>query len=144
MSTRFSWLLLMLTTLLTACSATPKSKSSGAVELIAQTQDALSASDVTRVTLTISAADIPSPIVNDLTKSLNHWTGTIGGVPTGTERSLHADAFDASNNIVYRGDAAHVTIETDGTAVVALLLQQASPPTPFANAVPLIDSFTAS
>jgi hypothetical protein len=131
-----------------ACSGTPKQSQSqsqsGAVELIAQTQDALTASDVVKVTLTVSGNGINPAIVNDLAKSGAHWTGLIGGIPTGTDRTLHADAYDASNNVVYRGDAFHVNVDTDGTAVVALLLQQASPPTPFANAVPLIDSFTAS
>ena len=145
MRIKLSFLSLAMSLFVLACSGTPKSENhTGAVELIAQTEDALTAGDVTRVTLTVSAADIATPIVNDLTKSGAHWTGMIGGIPTGTERSLHADAFDASNNVVYRGDASHVTVATDGTVVVALLLQQASPPTPFANAVPLIDSFTAS
>jgi hypothetical protein len=144
MRLRFSLFFILVTVLVAACGGNPKQQHTGAVELIAQTQDALTASDVTKVTLTISAADIATPIVNDLTKSGAHWTGMVGGVPTGTERTVHADAFNAADQIVYRGDALHVTIATDGVAVIALLLQQASPPTPFANAVPLIDSFIAS
>jgi predicted secreted protein len=121
-----------------------RGRATGSIELVAATRDALTAEDVAKVTLTISGPGIDAPIVNDLSHLGARWTGEVGGVPVGTERALHADAFDSSNTVIYSGDVAHVSIDTDQTAAVAVLLQQVSPPTPFANAVPLIDSFVAS
>ncbi len=127
-----------------ACASPAAGRETGAIELVAAARDALTASDVTKVTLTVTGPGIDAPIVNDLSHLGARWTGVVGGIPTGTERALHADAFDATNTVVYSGDVLHVSIDTDTTSAVAVLLQQASPPTPFANAVPLIDSFVAT
>ena len=43
-----------------------------------------------------------------------------------------------------RGSVERVTVDAQTTAVVALVLQQVTPPTPFASAAPLIESFVAS
>jgi len=104
----------------------------------------LSAGDVDRVTVTVSGQDIAPPIVHDLVRAGGQWKGVIGQIPVGTNRTFHADAYDASATAIYSGEVTGVTITKGAPAVVVLLLQQATPPTPFVNSVPVIDGLVAS
>lgn len=122
-----------------ACNTQPQ----GAVSLVASAQHALSASDITRVTVTLSASDM-SPIVVDLARSNGTWGGLIGNIPAGTNRSFVADAFDASGTKRFQGQTSGVTIIAGQTTAVALTLQELSPPPPYSNEAPLIDSVVAS
>ncbi|MCC6748387.1 MAG: hypothetical protein IT371_12060 [Deltaproteobacteria bacterium] len=104
----------------------------------------LSAADVRRVAVTISGPGIPTPIVQDLTLSSGQWTGTISGIPAGTARTFAGDAFDAGGARVYGGKLSGVLIEPGRTATVMLVLQQVTPPPPFANRVPIIHGLVLS
>jgi hypothetical protein len=124
---------------LTACTAQP----TGSVQLAASVQQALSASEVTRVKVTASASDMSS-IVFELAPTHGAWGGLIGNIPVGANRAFLAEAFDASGIKRFQGQATGVTITANQTTAVALILQQVPPPTPYANEAPVVDSLVAS
>jgi N-acetylneuraminic acid mutarotase len=127
---------------LAACNS-PSSQPTGSVQFAASTQQALSASDITRVTVTVSAADMSSLGV-ELVKSNGTWGGLIGNIPAGSHRSFLAEAFDSSNTQRFQGQTSGVSISANQTTAVAITLQEIAPPPPYANAAPVIDSVVAS
>lgn len=116
----------------------------GGAAAVSVSIQALSAADVARVQLTVTGPDIPSPIVLDLVASGAAWSGLIGNIPSGIDRTFTAEAFDAADVRIYQGTATGVIITPASTAVVLLVLQQATPPDPFTNTPPFIDSVVAS
>ncbi|MFY2559776.1 PKD domain-containing protein [Corallococcus terminator] len=104
----------------------------------------LSASDVAKVTLTVSASDISPSIVQDLQQAGGTFRGIIGSIPTGTQRTFLAQAFDASNTLIYEGHASDVTVTAGETASVVLVLQQSTAPTPYLNNVPRLTGLSTS
>ena len=116
----------------------------GSAELLATTSQALSQADATTVTVTISAPDISPSIVQSLVKTAGTWQGTIGGIPVGTNRTLTANAYDSSSTVIYSGAVSPVTITKGTTAMVAIVLQQVTPPPAYGEQVPIIDSLVAS
>jgi hypothetical protein len=111
---------------------------------VAISASALSAADVATVRVTISGTGISAPIVTTLVKVGGQWQGFVGKIPSGTNRTFHGEALDAAGKVVYRGDAFGVTITKNTTAAVAMLLQQASAPAPFANHAPVVDAMVVS
>ncbi|RYZ11384.1 MAG: kelch-like protein, partial [Myxococcaceae bacterium] len=101
------------------------------------------ASNISRVTVTSSAPDIPS-VTMDLAPTHGVWGGVIGNIPAGPNRSFLARAFDASGTLRFEGSASGIPISADQTTLVAITLQEIHPPPPFDNEAPLIDSLVAS
>lgn len=99
--------------------------------------------DVVEVKLTVSGTGIAHDIVRDLQRSGSGWRGIIGGVPAGSGRQFHGDAYDKYGNVIYTGDAT-AAIAQSQSVVVTLILQQKVAPSPFVNTVPFIDSVVAS
>ena len=126
---------------LAACTP-PPSEPTGSVQFAASTQ-ALSANDITRVKVTVSAADMSSRVV-ELAKSNGIWGGLIGNIPAGSSRSFLAEAFDSSGIKRFQGQTSGVTITANQTTAVAITLQELAPPPPYANEAPVIDSLVAS
>ena len=141
---QLSWfLLLVLATTLnfSACKSDPADTGSAELGVSAQ---ALSSADVDHVTITVSGNNISPDIVRNLHFSQGQWKGIIGGIPAGTDRTFLAQAFDASDALIYTGDATDVEIIQGEKASVVILLQQETAPDPFENAAPTIDSLVAS
>ena len=136
------WLALtpVLLALLTACEPPP---AMGEADIGVSVQ-ALAASDVAKITLTVSASDISPSIVSDLPKTGTQWKGIIGNIPAGTNRTFTAQAFNAANTKIYEGQATGVTITAGDTATVVIMLQQSTAPTPYVNSAPRITALTAS
>ncbi len=106
---------------------------------------ALSLDDIVRLTVTVSGPSINPNIVSELIEDpANSWSGTIDNIPAGDNRTFLAEAFDASDTLVYSGSAENVTIADGVTTQVNIYLQQVDPPEPFANAVPKFDSLVLS
>ncbi len=125
-----------------ACSSGP-SPAEGSAEMIATTSAALSAADVTTVTITVTGPGITTPIVSTLSHSgSTTWQGTISHIPVGAD-TFQGSAANASGTVLYAGSAA-VTITANTTAVVALTLQQVNAPPPFSNSAPIIQSVVLS
>jgi hypothetical protein len=72
------------------------------------------------------------------------WGGVLGQMPAGVDRTFSAFAYDVDGNLLFSGQATGVTLVAGQTAVVSVLLQQATPPPPFENRVPRITSLVAS
>ncbi|WP_224364163.1 Kelch repeat-containing protein [Hyalangium versicolor] len=134
------WLALPLA-LIASCS--PSSPVTGAVQVAVSVPQALSSSDVTRIQVTVSAADMASLSV-ELAKSNGSWGGLIGNIPAGSNRSFLAQAYDASGTLRFQGQTSGVTLPPNQTTAVALTLQELSPPPPYGNEAPVIDSLVAS
>jgi hypothetical protein len=137
---RLPWVAAVLLLSLAACTSP---QPTGSVQFAASISQALSASDVTRVKVTISAADMPSLVV-ELAKSNGSWGGLIGNIPAGSNRSFLAEAFDASGTQRFQGQTSGVSITANQTTAVAITLQEISPPPPYTNEAPVIDSVVAS
>ncbi|MFP2911540.1 Ig-like domain-containing protein, partial [Pyxidicoccus sp. 3LFB2] len=135
---RFSLAALVLLSL-AACTAQP----TGSVQFAASGSQSLSASDVTRVKVTISSTDMESRVV-ELAKSNGTWGGLIGDIPAGANRAVLAEAFDASDTRRFQGQASNITITANQTSAVAITFQESAPPPPYANEAPVIDSVVAS
>lgn len=105
---------------------------------------ALSAADISQLTLTVSGPGISSAIVQDLFKTNGQWTGKLGGIPVGGNRTFHADAYDSSGVDIYQGEVTGVTVSKGAPVAVMILLQQSVAPSPFANSAPQISSLVAS
>jgi hypothetical protein len=125
------------------CLAACTSQSTGSVQFAASLQQALSATDVTRVRVTVSAPDMTA-FSAELAQSSGSWGGLISNVPSGTNRTFLAEAFDSSGTLRFQGQASGVSISPNQTTAVALTLQETPPPTPYNNETPLIDSLVAS
>jgi hypothetical protein len=106
---------------------------------------ALSAADIAEVVVTVSGDGISPDIVVVLAEGPeDQWSGIIEDIPAGADRTFRAEAFDSAGALIYVGTATEVTIEDGATTSVTIYLQEADPPPPFANAVPVITSFTVS
>ncbi len=141
MEKTFTSLTLALTVaLLAGCSASPPS--TGSAQFAVSVPQALS-SEISRVSVTSSASDIPSVTV-DLVPTQGVWGGIIGNIPAGSHRTFQAQAFDSSGTLLFAGSASGVTIAEDQTTLVAITLQQVNPPPPFDNEAPLLVSLVAS
>jgi 5'-nucleotidase len=103
---------------------------------------ALSSADVMTVDLTVSGAAFPQPKVFALYKRSSAWGANIA-LPVGNA-SFTASARDAAGVELFHGFAGPVAILKDQVAVVAITAQQVASPTPFSNAVPVIDSMIIS
>lgn len=115
--------------------------STGSAEAVAM---ALDSQDAASVVVTVSGQGIASPIVVSLVRAGNMWTGTIGGIPSGTARVFTLSVRDAAGIEIYRGEATGVAITPGQVAAVLITAQQTSPSIPNHNAAPVIDSFVAS
>jgi alpha-tubulin suppressor-like RCC1 family protein len=122
---------------------TQREVAEGSAQAVVTLPQALSASDVTRVELTVSGAGMTTR-TDALVKTGGQWGGVLGQLPAGTGRTFRAQAFDASNTVRYAGEVSPVTIQANQTTAVTLLLQEVNAPPPFANAAPRILSLVAS
>ena len=105
---------------------------------------AISASDITSVVVTVTAADMPQARTVSLVKTNGQWSGTVGKLPAGTGRTFTAEAFNGSGVKLYAGTATHVTILAKQTTAVSITLQEVNPAAPYQNAAPVITSLSAA
>ena len=137
----FNWAVLVLAlALAVACGEAP---GLGEASLGVSAQS-LTANDISRVTVTVSGAGISPNISRNLFKTSGQWSGTLGGIPVGSDRTFLAQAYDSSNTLQYEGQVTGVSISQHSTAAVFILLQQKTAPTPFRNNAPRISSLVAS
>ncbi|MGE6759659.1 PKD domain-containing protein [Corallococcus interemptor] len=128
---------------LVGCSREWQPAPEGSAQAVVTLPQALSASDVTRVELTVSGTGMTTR-TDALVKTGGQWGGVLGQLPAGTGRTFSAQAFDASNTVRYAGQATDVAIQAGQTTAVTLLLQEVNAPAPFNNSAPRILSLVAS
>lgn len=112
--------------------------------MVASVGQALSAADVTRVLVTVSAPDIVPSRTAELTRTNDQWQGVIGAIPAGSGRTFVAQAYDGSNRLLFSGQATNVTITAGATVVVSITLQPEQGGPPSGNVAPIIDALIAS
>ncbi|RKH67203.1 kelch-like protein [Corallococcus aberystwythensis] len=116
--------------------------STGSVRLAVSTPQA-APGDVSRVKVTVSASDMAS-LSTELSLTDGTWGGVLGAIPPGSNRTFLAQAFSASNALLYEGRAEGITVTAGSTGLVTLVLQAVTDPPPFINEAPIIDSMVAS
>ena len=106
----------------------------------------LSALDVGSVVATVSGPALQDPKTFSLSTrgTSGTWGALIGALPVGSNYVFTVSALDQSNVPQYAGSAAGVAILKNKVTSVIILAQQISAPTPFKNAVPVIDSLVLS
>ena len=105
---------------------------------------ALSAADVAKVNLAVTGPALAQPMVFSLFQKGSVWGGLVGGLPAGGNATFTASARDGSGTEIFHGQATDVTIVAGQIATVLITAQQATAPTPFSNAAPVIDSLVVS
>ncbi len=130
----------------TACDVPEEAK--GNVKAGANFQSALQV--ISKATLTIGpGTGTPSfnPIVAEMTQDTtdSNWTAYVQGIPAGSSRTFHIDAFDDSTpaNVLYSGDATSEII-VGATANVFMLLQAANSGGDLDGQILSIDRLTAT
>ena len=100
---------------------------------------------VDHVTVTVTGDDIPTPIQETLSYADGRYGGTFEGIPISTNVVLQGAAYDASGNLTYAGSVSGISITgASPPALVALVLQDQTPPSPFVGGPPVIDAIVAS
>lgn len=138
-----SWVVSVLALALAVACAGEPAEAVGEASLGVSAQ-ALTANDISRVTVTVSGSGISPNISRNLFKTSGQWSGTLGGIPVGSDRTFLAQAYNSSNTLLYEGQVTGVTISQSSTAAVFILLQQKTAPSPFNNSAPRISSLVAS
>ncbi|WP_071905191.1 kelch repeat-containing protein [Cystobacter ferrugineus] len=135
----------LLLALVAACSSSqrPTAPGTGSVQVAVSTRQALSSGEVSRVTFTASAADVPA-ITTEFVLTDGEWGGVIGDIPAGDHRAFLARAFDSEGSLRYEGRVEDVTIVAGRLTLVKLTLHSIGTSTPYTNDAPIIDSVVAS
>jgi hypothetical protein len=135
----------------TGCTGGAKPETNGAAKIaVTVPNSSLQATQIGKATLTVgpgtgtpSFANIVADLTNqDLAGKLS-WSGFIQGIPAGTGRTFHIDAFDSAGLVIYSGDAT-ASIVAGATANVYMVLQEKNPTGGFDNKLPVVDSLTSS
>jgi hypothetical protein len=107
---------------------------------------ALSAVPLGLVTVTISGPALyaPKPVTLSPQGSGGSYGALISSLPVGSNYTFTVSASDASNTLAYVGQATNVAILHNHVTTVVITAQPATPPAPFANTVPIIDSLVVS
>ena len=127
------------------CAGRPGGAAGEASARIAVSASAL-ATSIARVDVTVgpgTGTPTFSPIAMTLSQTGTTWSGFITGIPAGTGRKFDVVALDATGTAVAAGGGT-ADVVAGGTATVAIALSTAGPGTPYENAVPVIDSISAS
>jgi hypothetical protein len=101
-------------------------------------------SNISSVTVTITAADIETPIVVPLTWVDGQWTANLSEIPAGIDRTFTLSVLDNSGTEIYSGVASGVTITAGQTTSVTIGGQETNPAPGTGNASPVIDAMVAS
>jgi hypothetical protein len=104
--------------------------------------DALSTADIARVDITITGVNIVDLTTYALVKDGSVWVGVIDDLPLGAV-TVTADAYNGSDVKVYTGSNT-TTVVANTLTPITVSMQQSTPPTPFTNAPPIIDSLISS
>ena len=147
LTSRSAWLPLgafVIATGLSACGHdNHPSASTGAADVSVQ---ALSAVPLGQVTLAISGPPLSTPRSQILSPqgSSGTYGALISSLPVGSNYLFTVTATDANNVVVYRGQAKNVAILRNHVTTVVITAQADSPPSPFVNTVPIIQSLVVS
>ncbi len=115
----------------------------GSARFFVSLHPSLSSQDITRVTVTLAASDLSTRSEN-LALVDGQWTGILAHIPSGSQRTFSAEAFDASGSKRFAGQVSGVTISPRQTAAVALVLQEVGGAPSLDNSMPGVQALLAS
>lgn len=124
------------------CSSSQPQETSS-VQVLGSLQQAAVADQVSRVTLSLSAPDMPERSF-ELYRSGSSWGSLIHLLPAGSNRAFVASAYSADNTLLFQGSVSGVTLTAGETTLVSITLQQVNPPEDYENSAPVITSLVAS
>jgi hypothetical protein len=136
----------------TGCSSGAKAETNGSAKIgiTIPPTSALVATSINKATLTVGPGTGTPTFTNIVTDLTNQdlagklsWSGFVQGIPAGTGRTFHIDAFDTAGAVIYSGDAT-AAITAGATANVYMVLQEKNPTGGFDNKLPVVDSLTSS
>ncbi|QRK04624.1 hypothetical protein JQX13_30780 [Archangium violaceum] len=135
---------LLVVSVATGCGKQEGVDQGGSAQVQVTLSQELSSADVKGVRVEVRGPGISSPLSTELVPSGSAWQGTLGGIPSGTERVFEAFAYDAAGAVLYRGSSSPTSVGAGATVSVLLTLQQVSRPPPYENEPPRIDSVVVS
>jgi hypothetical protein len=100
-----------------------KEGATASAQAVVTLPQALSASDVVRVELTVSGEGITTR-TDALVKSGAQWIGILDRIPAGEGRTFQGQAFDSTGTLRYAGQVTGIRIMAEQTTAVALVLQE--------------------
>ena len=135
----------VLFTLVAAGCASEPEVTTGSIQMaVSLNQRLASSASVYRMSVTYSAPDV-EPTTTDLPRTGDTWGGVIGNIPAGSNRTFLGRAYDFYGDLLFEGQVSDVTITAGQTTLVALTLQDVTPPPPpYFNEAPIIVSVVAS
>jgi hypothetical protein len=106
----------------------------------------LAALNISSVTVSVTSSALPATKTVSLSNSgsTGTWDALIGSLPVASDYVFTANATDLTSNLSYSGSASGIAIVKDTVTSVIIIAQQVGAPTPFNNAVPVIDSLVLS
>ncbi|MCG8424560.1 MAG: DUF1565 domain-containing protein [Proteobacteria bacterium] len=108
----------------------------------------ITAADVHRVVVTVTAEHIEQPIGMTLAQDNGpdgrHWIGELSHIPAGPNLTFTAEAYDDADRVIYAGSADNVEIVGGETVTVMMVLQETEPAPPGVNSPPWIESLVLS
>jgi hypothetical protein len=97
--------------------------------------------DVAIVRIIISASDIPTALQKDFPAA--QGTGTLDGVPVGSERTVVAQGLDTSGTVTYQGSTINIVVQAGKTTDAGTITMSPVATTAF-NGTIVLGSPTAS
>jgi hypothetical protein len=142
-----SFLLTVLASALVACG--PQTASTGQLTIGALSGALTSRADIAKVTITLTQtttlAVIQGTMTNSQSDNMGRWLIFFDRIPVGTY-SLSSQALNGSGVVLFETPSPLPTadVTSHGTTNVTLLLQEKTPPNPFANSAPYITMLAVS
>jgi hypothetical protein len=123
-----------------ACAPDPEDPRGGETDVVVL---ALQETGVATVRVIVTGPGIAAPLVVPLVRAADRWTGQIGGVPAGDNRTFVVSALDAGGREIYRQSISGVTVVANQNPLIAVMAQPPPGP-PGANRPPVIDFLVAN
>ena len=141
-----SWVATLLTVgMLSACTDPGTSTGQNArADIQVSLSQGLDSSNVVRISVAVEGPGISPPIVAELTRNASGWSGVIQDIPAGADRFFTATGYDTGSVPLYKGQAGPISVLSNSTVSVGIMLQPVNPPPPFENVAPIIESLVAS
>ena len=106
--------------------------------------NALSISDVDKVTVSVQGAGMASPLTVRLTKKGSQFSAVVSDLPVGTDYAFTASAKDPNSVELYHGGVTGQSIIKNQTANIVIDMNQVAGVVAMNNQAPVIDSITAT
>ena len=77
--------------------------------------------EIKKVEITVSSPDIKVPIAYDLVKEEGIWTGILGNLPLGNDKTAVVNAYNENDDLLYNGNAVFSIIGNNNITIIIQL-----------------------